>query len=443
MGAGNDFLAMEFADLTAQDTLAGGDGTDTLIIADNMDVGTLTKAAPLSSVSSFEKIQMADNTTLTLSDAAISSLGGDGVTVTRAKTGGNSTTVNALAVTQGNTTVTYDASSVTDTSDAIYIGSNAIDQFTGTKNADSVTIDGTLLKATDSFDGGAGVDTFKLDINNSSTTLTVEQTADTLAGISSFNNIWVSDDDNVGNKITLTLDDTFVDSNASSNALSILAKDASDGTASDDKVTIDASSVTSEVALTLTGGSIADKLIGGAGNDEINGGNDGDTLTGSGGKDDFNFSDTGGTVDTIKDLDLGTNTGSANVDQIDISGLVGNGITTAYSFAAAYAGGTATIIKDSTTADGAGTTGNAIAVLDNSTYATVADAEDALTTLYGAAGETDDAIVIWADSFNQVHISVDDNVGVDAGGLLDVAKLDGLTLSGVVSALDLGDIAIA
>jgi len=254
-GAGNDTVGIEFADLKTTDSLSGGDGTDTLSVSDSMDVGTLAKAAVLASVSSFENVQMANATTLTLSDAAVSSLGGSSVNVTRAATGATTVTIDASAVTQANSTITVDGTNVTATTATLtYVGSNAIEDFTGTLGNDTVTMSQSVLQATDKFNGAAGTDTLNLSYVNGSATALLDTAASALVGVKSFSTITI-DGDNSGRKIGITLDDTVVDNNAASNALTIMA-----ATGSAETNTIDASAVTSEVSLTLTGGTVVDTL---------------------------------------------------------------------------------------------------------------------------------------------------------------------------------------
>ena len=269
MGAGDDTVSIASANLTADDTIKGGEGIDTLVFSDTTTFDTIS--AKLSNVSGFEKISMANGTNLTLTDGAISKLGGNALTVIR-ENGVTAQSVNADSVNSSTTVVTVDGSSQTGAGALNYTIGLAQDMYTGTKNADTVTItDYQKLASTDVLNGGAGADTLNINIDGGASASDIKTlTAAQLTNVKSFNTINV--DDATATHIGITLDNNFVDNNASSNALSIIGIDTTGGTATTALLTIDASAVTSTVALTLTGGSAADTIKGGAGDDVITGG---------------------------------------------------------------------------------------------------------------------------------------------------------------------------
>ena len=421
-GAGDDTVIMAAASLTTADTVAGGAGSDTLNFTS--DITFATVATKLTNVSGFEKILLNNSIDLTLTDNAVAQLNGGAVSVTRAN-GNTAVIVIASAVNSSSATITVDGSSNTGNGAMNYTIGLAKDVFTGSKNVDTVTVtDDLMLAATDSFSGGAGADILQVNVNGGATSAaSVSLTSAQMIGVESFSVINI-DDASTNNFFGITVDDAFVARNALSSALTIAATDGS--TASDASVTIDASAVTSTAVITLNGGTKADTLKGGAGADEFLGLAGIDTMTGGGGKDDFKIN-TVNTMNIITDFNFGTS--STTVDQLDLSGNSTVSYTGGFDIVSLAASDTHTSDTD-------------VVVLDAATYSTAALAEDAAQAYTNGTGAGTDLIVIWQDSFGVVTVSVDTDDNIDAGGLLPVAQLTGLSINDIKANIDVADFII-
>ena len=431
-GAGNDTVIMTGASLTILDTIAGGEGTDTLNFTD--DVVFATVATKLTNVSGFEKILMANDKDLTLTDNSVTLLGTTGVTVNRAN-GGNTSFVDASGVNGSTLTITADGSSQTGSGGFNYTAGLAIDAYTGTVNADTVTIGDSLkLASTDTFDGGNGADIMQININGGSTAAgIITVTAAQIGGASSFATINI--DDASATHMGIILTDAVVNANASSSAMTIAGTDGS--TATTALMTIDASAVTATAALTLTGGSAVDTISGGAGADEISGLGGNDVLSGGGGKDDFHV-DATTAVDTISDFDFGTAT--TTVDQIQLLLIYTGGADGAQA-----ADGMDTTI-DSVDIITSGVIGidaaTDVAIFTGVTYADQAAVEVAIEGLNSAI-VVEDFYVIYQDNFSNVHIAIAESDGSSDSNndfvVNDVMKLTGLNITDISTLIDAGD----
>jgi len=436
-GDGDDKITFQADNITKDDSIDGGEGTDTLILGSAFTVNSIATAGNIVGFKNLEKVSQQDGTKLTINDAFLGAFTDNNVTITR-EAGSSATTVVASGVLNGGNTVTVDGSSQTSTGALDYTGSNGIDLYTGTSNADTITVTDLTLSATDEFKGKGGADVFEINIDGTSSSSIVNVVASQLVGVSSFASVYVSDSTNSAETVGIVVDDAFVTANESSNALTISGLDTDGTTATDDLLTVDASGVTTTyVALSLTGGSAVDTLKGGAGNDTITGGAAADKLTGGAGKDDFMFSNTT-TVDQLIDVDFGTKTGTSsqkNIDQLDISGLITAGIDTAFTFSAAF---------DTVALASAGSAATAVDVLilDQATYATETAAGTAAAANFKTA-TANDLIVVWADTFNTVHFAVKDTRSATAGAVTDFATTTNYTLSQVADVLDVGDFIIA
>lgn len=435
-GAGNDTVTLDPANLASTDTLTGGEGSDTLELSD--DTVFATVAENLTNVSSFEKIQMANDKDLTLTDDAVTRLGGTGITVTRA-VGAATQFVSADGVNGSSLTVTVDGSSQTGAGALNYTAGLAKDNYTGTLNGDIVTVTDYLkLSAADKFNGGAGADTVQVNIDGGASLATLKMlTAAQLSGFKSFNVLNI--DDATATYIGVTLDNTFVDANASANALTVAATDGT--TAFNGFAKIDASAVTTTVALTLTGGSDADTILGGAGADEITGGAGADSLTGGAGKDDFHVSNSAATSDKITDFNFGELTGTnTTIDQIQIEADYLGGASGAQAAAALDTS------VDTVTTVTAGVTGidntTDVAVFTAVTYADAAALEVAIEGLDSAV-VTQDFFAIYQDNFGNVRIAIAESDGsADSANdytVTDAFVLTGVTITGIASLIDTGD----
>jgi len=439
-GAGDDKITFQGDSITKDDSIDGGEGTDTLILNADFTINSIATAATIVGFKNLEKVSMGDDDDLTINDAFLGAFTDSSVTITR-EVGSNANLVTASGVLNSGNTVKVDGASQTSTGALNFVGSNGIDIYSGTPNADSVTFTDLTIKSTDTVDGAAGADIFYGNIDGTSSTSIVNIVASQLTGVESFGIVRVADTTNAGETVGIVIDDEFVTSNEASNALSIVGLNTDGSTVSDDLLTFDASAVTTTyVALTLTGGSAVDTLIGGAGADIITGGASADKLTGGAGKDDFMFSNTT-TVDNILDLDLGTKTGATTktVDQINIANLITAGIDQAFTFASGF---------DSIALASAGSTATTVDVLimDTATYATELAANSGAAAVY-IAEATADLIVVWADTFNTVHFGVKDGrnplASASINTITDFATTTNYTLSQVADVLDVGDFIIA
>ena len=287
LGAGDDIVTISYANLTSDDTIIGGDGTDTLRFAsiangDNIDL-TGAYAAKLSNVSGVEVISldMSDisganhSATLAVDDATVAAAGGTlTIKAVNAGNAGVTTIINANAVVLSSSHVVADLSNITNKMQ--YTVGNGKDQVTGSAQNDTfIVATSAYLSANDTLDAGGGTDTLRFTSPNNSTITTAQFT-----NVKGFETIEVNTD-GAGN-YTFTLNDTIVSQNNSGGKLTVTRNSSDTGT-----LKVDGSAVTSSYSLDLTGASSADTLIGGAGNDTINGGGGADEINLSAGGVDY------------------------------------------------------------------------------------------------------------------------------------------------------------
>jgi trimeric autotransporter adhesin len=280
MGAGND--TVRIASASVLHTIAGGDGTDTLVYT---GAGTLT-AANLTNVTLFETLTTTQaNASVNLAVSTINALAGS-VTNASLASGG---TVNLVA----GGTATVGATSLTGAGNSITVNSGS-----ATAGGASATVAST------------GSETVTVNLLAPSSEVTAR---------------------------TVTLSDTATTRLVvtGANATTITA------TAATALTTVDASAVAGAVTMTgggaaagvsITGGAVNDALTGGSGNDSLSGGTGNDTLTGGVGRDTLsggtgadrfvfaaNAADalvsTGSATDVITDFTSGT-------DKLEIGGAV-------------------------------------------------------------------------------------------------------------------------
>jgi len=287
LGDGDDIVVFSSAaNLTKDDVLDGGEGTDAIAFSTNLASGALTvnfSSNPqenLSNVSNFEKILAGvdgGNFTLNLADDAVSKFGGNLTVGVYDDDGdgtigdGNTLIINASNVNNSNAHITFDGSNVTGAMTLTYTASLGIDEVTGTKNNDTVNVTHATLSSSDSINAGAGTDILNIEIDdggtspaNSPRTVLASQ----LENVKGFETVQVYDNASTSN-IKLVIDDSFAQNNHDSNyELTIKAYDPVAGSDADDNVTIDASAV-SQVKLKIEGGSGDDTIKAGAGNDVI------------------------------------------------------------------------------------------------------------------------------------------------------------------------------
>jgi Ca2+-binding RTX toxin-like protein len=179
-------------------------------------------------------------------------------------------------------------------------------------------------------------------------------------------------------------------------------------------------------ALVLTGGTGADTLVGGAGNDILTGGATADdSLTGGAGNDTFVLGIT--TNDTIADFNFGTSTTA--VDVIKVTGL---------NAAAGNAVAEGAVVAKTGSAAG----DYSIVVLTGASYTSVAAACTAANLIDNSTDE--ELIVIYQNDLGAVSIVYDadsDTNGTAAETL--IGTLGGITITGVASLIDAGDFVLS
>ena len=437
---GNDtFVFSSFAAITSADVINGGDGVDILSITENADVNFTTDITRYTGISNVERVSISNSAaarTTTINDSTVSQFGGD---MTILMVGDQNATVDLSGVGASSSKVTVNAASQTAYINVkIGAGTDTLAGFTGAYN-DAVTADlPGYLQAADTIDAGAGSNTFTFAGGATSTTYTV--TAAQLAALRNFSTITVDDGTDADtSRLNITLSDTVLSQNNSSNALTVSRAISDTGGI----LVVTASDVSATYALTLTGGGAKDTLTGGAGNDTITGGAndiDSDRFTGGAGNDTFRIDANGSAVDVITDVSFGTSTTS--VDVIDFTTL-----GTAMSFSVnAY--DTVGLFSAGYSAD------NDVDVLifNTAAYAALSDVDTAVESWSTAVtGLGKDLVLIWADTLGQVHVSAaiganGANAAADQGDeytLTDYFTLEGVTLTGVSTIINTTDFKVA
>ena len=443
-GAGNDTIQVTtFSNLGSTDTINGGDGTDTLRFSEAANHDFTADVTLLNGVSNIETYQFnaLDGTdTVTINDTIMNN--GAVTIVFAAANSGDTNVLNASGVLTSTNTVNFTDSS----GDVVtYTVGNGIDNVNMGADADIVNVaTEAYLTAGDTFVGGTGADTFHVNLAGGSAAAYDTLASSAFAGVSSFETITIDSDNSF---ISFALTDAIVNANSASNALAISAADL-DGTAYNGVGTINASAVTSTVALTITGGSGVDTITGGAGADEIIGGGGADVLNGGAGSDDFHV-DNGTAMDVITGFDFGTS--STSVDQIQFNAnFLGNanGADTTADFTAAAKANDATASVDTGTI-AANIDGNTdIAIITNTTYADAAAIDTAVTAALDATAVTQDFVLVYQDTFGNTRMAVVESDGTnDADAseyvVTDFAQLSGVSISDVSSLINSGDFIIA
>ena len=290
-GAGDDSITMG-ATLTSLDTLAGGDGTDTLTHGATVD-------ADFTNVTGVEKItgngtgtyvlgalaQAAGVTTITGTDAAY--------------------TVSASAYTTG---LTVDLSASSGNADIVTTGTGddivSFATTTGLQDGDGLTL-------------GAGTDTVRLDNSGGPVTAVID-----LDDISGLENVTVYD----ANGAATTAEAISVTFSAVTETTSqTITVDGSVITDADDDLTVDASGTNNaKASFTATGGAGDDILTGDLGTDTLTGGSGADTIDGGAGIDTV----TGGAGNDILTGGAGNDTVSGGAGNDTITLAAGDDIVT-------------------------------------------------------------------------------------------------------------------
>jgi hypothetical protein len=285
LGDGDDVLRITaLANLDSADTLAGGNGNDSLELATLRGDTTLNiKAASwsgLQNATSIENIRIAalDNANLQIDDGTVAVAGGN-LSVVLSTNRAHSVDASSVTANSSKVTITTDTSI---TRNLGYTVGNGVDTATLSSGDDSFTVATTsFLQSTDKLTGGTGLDTITF-IQAASATVTAAQLG-ALSGVETVNV-------NSASKYTVQLSDAVVTANYDSTNARFTVSQSGTGA-----LVVDGSGITAG-NLQLLGNSASDTLAGGSGNDTINGGTGADSLTGGAGNDVFVYSVTNASV---------------------------------------------------------------------------------------------------------------------------------------------------
>ena len=291
LGAGNDTVTVT-SNLTATDTIGGGDGTAD-VLSTTAAIAEGYTAPTTRTITGFEQ--------LTLSTASSA-----GVTLTTANVDTGITRVN-MAGTGGASGITGPAGAFTVTTTAALGGTLTLTD-TGTAITDSVTLTNSGVSNANVFAGQAvtstGYETLTINVGSASTTNAAAQTLGTVTvtvdtGGASAVNFTGANSVSAGAISATTINASGMTGNGTFSNTSASVSSNITGTANNDA---------------LVGSTLADTLSGGAGNDTLTGGTGIDRLTGGSGADTFVFgANTSASVfsnltasDTITDFVAGT-----------------------------------------------------------------------------------------------------------------------------------------
>jgi Ca2+-binding RTX toxin-like protein len=441
-GAGDDTIVVTDGDLTAalSDTIDGGAGTDTLQLSEAVS------AANTGSISGMEVLSLTESLTQPMTDIT----GANVITTILApdNVGG------ALSVTNASSTV-----------QTLNFQDNVAQNFTfarlvGSGTADTITINGQGHLHSTPQDVAMGVVTID-DVEDVTITAggTTDGTGDmTIATLNAA----------VSKTITITGTNDVIITNALNGTGALTASAVtsvdSSGLSSAGSATVISSQSLSPLTMTsgpggasFTGGfsndtfvgnSGVDVFVGGGGGDTIStaagidnltGGAGNDTLTGGAGSDVFIFNTISNASDTDVITDLALGTTATQVDTINLAAWD----TATFGGAWNFDGGGFNSVAFASA--GAAATTVDVLVLDAGSYVNAAAAEVASNA--ASANANTDIIIIWQDTAGVVHIAGDDDRDTDAGanadnGIYDIATLTGITLTGLVTSLDIADIVI-
>jgi len=447
-GTGNDTFRIDAGVINKDIKIAGGEGTDTLVLtkaaAGNIDLTGVTNAELISGVSGFENLSFGGETLL-IDDATLNRF--TDKTINVVEKGATATALNASAVLGSTSKLNVDASEMT-TAGFTFAISNGIDGFKGSAQVDTIVVGASAyLTDADVLNGGAGNNN-ALDFDTTGNTKQIV-TASQLTNVSNFNTWNIKDTAVAANEFELTVTNAVAAQNINSTNNTLTISAATNGS---DKVTIDASDVGSAYKLIVStgigaGAAAAQTVKLGAGDDTITlnsavAGATVNTVTLGGGKDTVEFAGatakaaataTSGLLsnNVIKDFSFGTATGTgANVDKLDLG---------AFSIVTA-ADATGGIGK-------AGTTGDfQVVVLNDVSYDTQQAVDTAVKAIATGNAVGDNVVVFWQDSLGRVQVGYDldakdDTAGTYATtGVVTLGVLEGVTITGVAANIDLGDL---
>jgi len=273
-GAGNDFVSIDTLVFNATAKLAGGDGTDTLAIADN--TATLFTAAAKANISGFETLQVSSGATKTFDFAALS-----GLTALNVNTA-TSAVVNNIGAATPVTIIGDQTTNMTLNVKDATVPTNMSDSLTITLDkAGSATTTSIVTVANITSDGLETLNIVSSGVQGNDAAVTTDNNAiSSLAGLSTSAVTQV----NISGASDLSL---------TTGAINKVVNIVSTGTGN---MTINASGNNSATGITtgsgtdtLTGTAAADVISAGAGNDTITGGANGDTIDGGAGNDTYNY----------------------------------------------------------------------------------------------------------------------------------------------------------
>lgn len=317
-GDGNDTISLG-ANLTGDDTIAGGSGTDTLVV--EQGAGGLGDLSFLQ-VTSIENLTVGTGAGTVTLDTRAQAAGINTITLNE---GNGNRTVTAAGFT---TALTFDATAATD---------GNLNLTAGTANDVFVFAGSGALNASDSLAGGSGTDTIRLD-NGTGSNVTTAALGSGVTGIEMVvvNDTSTGSSSAAGADVDLTLAAAF-GSGQSTITIDGSALDADETLSFTNSSTADTNATASGTQYltvnvqggagkdTLNGGAGADTLVGNAGDDVIVGGAGADTLTGGSGKDVFKFASTdsaGAVLDTITDFVQGSDTLEISLNFSSATGAV-------------------------------------------------------------------------------------------------------------------------
>ena len=397
-GDGSDTIRFQATgNLTYQDTISGGAGTNTLNFKDAVDDATnitfTIVDADLANVTSVKKISATETDS---TDRAI-------LNVTL---GANAQAAGIVSVTGGDGSDTVNATSTSFTSALTFTAGSGTDTFSAGAGGSTVVFEVGELDANDVLTGGAGSDSINLT-NSGTANFSLTAGAATFTG---FETITIND--YLGYDYSITTDDANVASTKTLtvDASGLLNNTGATGLAS--TLTFNGSNETNG-KFNITGGAANDSLVGGAGADTISGGAGADTITGGTGYDSLSggdgndvfvmatssaaFTDGVSVTDTVNG-GAGTDTISfsvsmtlrdadmANVSSVEVLDINGSADDVTLTDAAFTSMGTTTLTVDATDVTGGAYVRLSSLTSDNSlTYkgSTTVNLND---SVYGGAG---------------------------------------------------------
>ncbi len=443
-GNGDDVIlisATYTTNLTAADTISGGAGNDTIRFTNGNDaaIDLVTNQGILTNVTGVENISLgaAAAQTLTINDLALSI--SDGSTLGVVAHTNQAHVVNASGVLNSAARINFTmGSAVTNATTVSYTVGNARDNVAfGVADGALTVTNMAFLSANDTIVGGSGTGDAINISDDTATTLDLTSSSHKLSNVTGMETISIDTNNATATAdYVITLGNTFVAANYNAaDGVFAITRAAADTGDTD----VNASAVTG-YNVSITGGTAADTIIGGSGNDTLTGGAGVDTLTGGAGNDRIDggvaAADilTGGTgndtfvydtaptgVDSIQDFQLATDDGSDAASVRDIFEF--DGLTLVFDGAG----------FNSVALDSAGSSAATVdvVILDLTTYANTTAVDTAVDTDSNST-DTTDVIIFWQDTFGVVHIGYDTDRG-NAGGVVDVAKLVGITMSDVIA----------